>query len=94
MLKVMRVIKELGYHICKCKDCGGEYFGYNSCRNRHYPMCQSYAREKWINNESNYLLNCKYFHIVTTIPHELNEIFRYNKTTCITSYLKLLLNQF
>ena len=71
--------KELGYHICKCEDCGEEFFGYNSCRNRHCPMCQSYAREKWINNESNYLLNCPYFHIVTTIPYELNEIVLYNQ---------------
>ena len=74
--------KNLGFHICKCEECGEEYFGYNSCRNRHCPMCQSYAREKWINTESSYLLDCKYFHIVTTVPHELNEIFKYNETIC------------
>ena len=71
--------KELGYHICTCKDCGEQYFGYNSCRNRHCPMCQNYAREKWIQNESAYLLDCSYFHIVTTVPSELNEIMLYNK---------------
>ena len=71
--------KELGYHICTCKDCGEQYFGYNSCRNRHCPMCQNYAREKWIQNESAYLLDCSYFHIVTTVPYELNEIMLYNK---------------
>ena len=38
--------KELGYHICTCEDCSEEYFGYNSCKNRHCPMYQSYAREK------------------------------------------------
>ena len=42
-------------------------------------MCQSYAREKWIDNESSYLLNCPYFHIVTTIPSELNELTLYNE---------------
>ena len=71
--------KELGYHICTCKDCGEEYFGYNSCRNRHCPMCQAYAREFWIQNESSYLLDCPYFHIVTTIPSELNELVLYNQ---------------
>ena len=71
--------KNLGYHICTCNDCGEEYFGYNSCRNRHCPMCQSYKREQWINNESSYLLDCPYFHIVTTIPHELNELVLYNQ---------------
>ena len=74
--------KELGYHICTCQDCGEEYFGYNSCRNRHCPMCQAYAREKWIQNESSYLLDSKYFHIVTTVPYELNEIFLFNKKIC------------
>ena len=32
--------------------CGKEYFGFNSCRNRHCPMCQNYAREKWIQKEA------------------------------------------
>ena len=80
--------KNLGYHICTCKDCGEEYFGYNSCRNRHCPMCQKYAREKWINNESSYLLDSKYFHIVTTIPYELNEIVMYNKKICYNILFK------
>ena len=74
--------KELGIHICTCKECGEEYFGYNSCRNRHCPMCQNYAREKWIQKESSYLLDAKYFHIVTTVPYELNEIFLYNQKIC------------
>lgn len=71
--------KELGYHTITCKECGETIYGYNSCRNRHCPMCQSYAREKWIQKESSYLLDCSYFHIVTTIPSELNEITMYNK---------------
>ena len=74
--------KELGFHICTCEECGEEYFGYNSCRNRHCPMCQNYAREKWIEKESSYLLDSKYFHIVTTIPYELNDIFFFNQKIC------------
>ena len=80
--------KELGYHICTCEECGEEYFGYNSCRNRHCPMCQNYAREKWIQKESSYLLNSKYFHIVTTVPYELNKIFLYNKKICYNILFK------
>ena len=80
--------KELGYHVCTCEECGEEYFGYNSCRNRHCPMCQNYAREKWIKNESSYLLNSKYFHIVTTVPYELNEIFLYNQKICYNILFK------
>ncbi len=80
--------KELGYHICTCEECGEEYFGYNSCRNRHCPMCQSYAREKWIQKESSYLLDSKYFHIITTIPYELNEVFFLNPKICYNILFK------
>lgn len=70
---------KLGIHSITCEHCGETFTSFNSCRNRHCPMCQSYAREKWINNELSYLLDCPYFHIVTTVPYELNEIFLYNK---------------
>ena len=80
--------KELGYHICTCTECGEEYFGFNSCRNRHCPMCQSYAREKWIRKEASYLLDIRYFHIITTVPHELNEIFLFNPKICYNILFK------
>lgn len=73
---------DLGFHMVTCEDCGDTHFALNSCRNRHCPNCQIYAREKWIHNESSYLLDCPYFHIVTTIPQQLNEIVLYNKKTC------------
>ena len=80
--------KNLGYHICTCSECGEEYFGYNSCRNRHCPMCQNYKREQWIQKESSYLLDTKYFHIVTTVPYELNEIFLNNSKICYNILFK------
>lgn len=69
----------LGYHTITCEHCGNTILAFNSCRNRHCPMCQSYAREKWIDKESEFLLSCPYFHIVTTVPYELNEIALFNK---------------
>ena len=80
--------ENLGYHVCICEECGEEYFGYNSCRNRHCPMCQNYAREKWIRNESSYLLDSKYFHIITTVPYELNDIFMNNPKICYNILFK------
>ena len=80
--------KNSGYHICTCEDCGKKYFDYNSCRNRHCPMCQNYAREKWIQKESSYLLDSKYFHIITTVPYELNKIFLYNQKICYNILFK------
>ena len=80
--------KELGIHTITCYECGEVTIGYNSCRNRHCPMCQSYAREKWIDNESKYLLDCAYFHIITTVPAELNEIAMYNQKDFYNILLK------
>lgn len=51
-------------------------------------MCQGYAREKWIQKESSYLLDSKYFHIITTVPYELNEIFLYNSKICYNILFK------
>lgn len=73
---------DLGIHTITCEECGDTHISLNSCRNRHCPNCQAYAREKWIEKESSYILNCPYFHIVTTIPSELNEIVLYNTKTC------------
>lgn len=72
----------LGIHTITCEECGDTHIALNSCRNRHCPNCQSYAREKWIQKESSYILDCPYFHIVTTIPCELNEIVLYNSKIC------------
>lgn len=70
---------ELGFHTITCKECGETYSSFNSCRNRHCPMCQTYAKEKWIEKECSNLIGCHYFHIVTTVPSELNEIALYNQ---------------
>jgi predicted Zn-ribbon and HTH transcriptional regulator len=69
----------LGGHKEKCDKCGHERISYNSCRNRHCPKCQSLAREKWITERERELLPVKYFHIVFTIPQELNAIVLQNK---------------
>ena len=72
----------LGFHTITCDECGETHIALNSCRNRHCPNCQAYAREKWISKENSYLLDCSYFHIITTIPSELNEIVLYNTKIC------------
>jgi hypothetical protein len=69
----------LGGHIEKCDSCGHQRISYNSCRNRHCPKCQSLAREKWITKRKNELLPVKYFHVVLTMPEELNRIALQNK---------------
>ena len=65
---------ELGGHIDECNDCGHLRISYNSCRNRHCPKCQGVKKEMWIVQQEDMLLPIAYFHVVFTLPHELNEL--------------------
>lgn len=62
----------LGGHADACDSCGHIRISYNSCRNRHCPKCQSTQREKWIEARQQKLLPVRYFHVVFTLPQELN----------------------
>lgn len=82
-LKVMHKIEicrtaRLGGHVEQCDECGYERIAYNSCRDRHCPKCQTMVKEKWLNDRKADLLPCNYFHMVFTIPHELNPIILFN----------------
>ena len=74
---------ELGGHIEQCDRCGFQRNAYNSCRDRHCPKCQSLVKEKWLNDRKAELLPCGYFHLVFTLPHELNPIILCNKTVTL-----------
>jgi hypothetical protein len=64
----------LGGHREHCEACGFERFAYNSCRNRHCPKCQSLATAQWLDARRAELLPVPYFHVVFTLPHELNDL--------------------
>ena len=64
--------KALGGHIDVCKECWYYKISYNSCGNRHCPTCGSLKREEWIVRQEEKLLDVPYFHLVFTLPHELN----------------------
>ncbi len=74
----------LGGHVDRCDDCGHERISYNSCRNRHCPKCGALAKEKWIQSRQRDLLPVPYFHIVFTLPDELNAITLYNQRLMYT----------
>ena len=52
---------------------------YNSCRNRHCPKCQSIAQASWREAQQALLLPTPYFHLVFTVPHDLNPLIRANQ---------------
>jgi hypothetical protein len=65
---------ELGWHKDVCDCCGKERISYNSCRNRHCPKCQSARQAFWIEDLLETTLPVKHYHIVFTVPHELNVV--------------------
>jgi hypothetical protein len=69
----------LGGHIDRCDNCGTVRIIYHSCRNRHCPKCQHMPRERWLEKRKDEILPVKYFHVVFTLPHELNTIILNNK---------------
>jgi len=62
----------LGGHVETCDACGTTRHVYHSCRNRHCPQCQTRAKEAWLTQRRRELLPVPYFHLVFTLPHELN----------------------
>ncbi|MBI4455429.1 MAG: transposase zinc-binding domain-containing protein, partial [Acidobacteria bacterium] len=50
-----------------------------TCRNRHCPKCQSLAKAQWLQQRKAELLPVGYFHLVFTLPHELNPMALCNK---------------
>lgn len=66
----------LGYHAYQCSDekCRYVKYCYHSCRDRHCPMCGAIKKQQWIEARMQELLPVKYFHVVFTLPHELNSI--------------------
>jgi Putative transposase/Transposase zinc-binding domain len=74
-LKVCRTAS-LGYHLYRCtnEDCGQLKYQYHSCRDRHCPQCGAVKKEEWIEARMQELLPVKYYHVVFTMPHELNSL--------------------
>jgi len=84
LIKICRT-SALGGHLDRCPKpgCGWTRPSYNSCRNRHCPKCQTFAKQKWIEKRKRELLDVPYFHCVFTLPHQLNPLILQNKTVML-----------
>jgi len=73
----------LGGHIDRCTNpnCNHLHISYNSCRNRHCPKCQGHKPDEWMQARESELLNVPYYHVVFTLPAELNKICLYEPKT-------------
>ena len=78
----------LGGHIERCNTCGAVRITYHSCRNRHCPRCQHMPRERWLEKRKDEILPVSYFHVVFTLPYELNTIILNNKKVMLNILFK------
>lgn len=69
---------ELGGHVQACPE--GHYHRqwYNSCRHRVCPQCNWLQIEQWLQRQKERLLGCCHYHMIFTLPHELNGIWLLN----------------
>ena len=70
---------DLGGHVRLCPAGHVERAFYNSCHQRGCPQCQALATEAWLERQRARLLACEHHHLIFTIPHELNELWRWNR---------------
>ena len=69
---------KLGGRIEECSACGKREHRYNSCGNRHCPVCQGSCRAAWLKREASHLLPVEYHHLVFTLPAKAGQLARRN----------------
>lgn len=69
----------LGFNLSQCTHCGHMELHNNSCRNRNCPNCQAVHKEIWVDKRRAEVIDAPYFHVVFTLPHELNPLVYCNQ---------------
>ena len=66
---------DYGFTVSTCPECGKIRIHTASCGNRNCPSCQGTKPEEWVQARSSELVEgLPYFHIIMTLPHELNPL--------------------
>ena len=65
--------EQAGLERYACEACGYETESRRSCHDRHCPCCQHRAIVRWCQARRRDVLPVQYFHLVFTLPHELND---------------------
>ena len=68
----------LGGHVQACPDGHMARIWYNSCRHRSCPQCAYLQTERWLAHQQARLLACDHYHVIFTLPHELNPLWLAN----------------
>jgi len=71
---------KLGYSVSECPDCDYKKIHARSCNNRNCPNCQAPMEKKWVMERNSELIpGMSYYHVVFTLPHELNSLIFENQ---------------
>ena len=68
----------LGGHVQACPDGHVERVWYNSCRHRFCPQCTHLQIAQWLERQQARLLSCDHYHVIFTLPRELNALWLAN----------------
>jgi hypothetical protein len=68
----------LGGHLQACPDGHMARIWYNSCRHRSCPQCAYLQTERWLALQRARLLACDHYHVIFTLPHDLNPLWLAN----------------
>lgn len=77
-----------GYEEWVCENDGEIVQTTHSCRHRSCPRCHSQGAEEWLEKASARLLPVDHYHVVFTLPHELNDLWHYNRSWCADHLFK------
>ena len=71
----------LGGHVKKCANDHIAGVWYNSCTHRCCPQCGALRQENWLTQVQSRLLSCPHYHVVFTMPHQLQALWLHNPET-------------
>lgn len=69
----------LGGHVEGCPERHAVRIHYNSCRHRACPQCAPGRTERWVEERAAQLLPCDHFHVIFTVPHALEPLWKANR---------------
>jgi len=70
----------MGGHIQGCPEGHASRVVFHSCKHRLCPQCNTLPTERWLMKMRSRLIDCAHHHLIFTIPHQLHDLWRYNRT--------------
>ena len=72
----------------QCNDCRESFWSYHGCRNRSCPKCHGRQTVEWLEKRLAEIFSCEYFHVIATVPHQLNNLFSGNQKIMYSILMK------